>query len=292
MSTDLSVSHTYVSGGSYTVVLTVFNACGSYTVEEEIFFGVPPLALFSVDLPSGCAPHVAQFENQALGTDISWQWYFPGGNPSTSTDLNPVVSYPDPGLYDVSLIVDNVLGADTLEQQNYIEVVSFPTAAFSWEVNDLEVSFFDNSNGDVEFYEWDFGDGSPASNEQNPVHLFPAYDSYLVSFTAGNLHCSSIATAYVQLKTDGTTELSSLWSWTLYPNPSSGDVRLRIESPEAGPLQMRLYDALGRLSYVREEALRRGENEYHLTLRDLPKGIYYLHFFFEGKGVVLPLVVR
>jgi len=29
-----------------------------------------------------------------------------------------------------------------------------------------------------------------------------------------------------------------------------------------------------------------------LALRDLPKGIYYLHFFFEGKGRVLPLVVR
>ncbi len=291
-SSALNVSHTYVSGGSYTVVLTVFNACGSYTVEEEIFFGVPPLALFSVDLPSGCAPHTAQFENQSLGTDISWQWHFPGGSPSTSTDLNPVVVYSNPGLYDVSLIVENNLGSDTLEQYNYIEVVSFPTAAFSWEVNDLEVSFFDNSVGNAEFYEWDFGDGSPVSNEQNPVHVFPAYDSYLVSFTAGNLHCSSIATAYVQLKPVGTTELSSLWSWTLYPNPSSGDVRLRIESPEAGPLQMRLYDALGRLRYAREEALGRGENEYHLALRDLPKGIYYLHFFFEGKGRVLPLVVR
>ncbi len=292
VSTDLSVSHTYASGGSYTVALTVFNACGFYTVEEDIFFGVPPLALFSVDLPSGCAPHVAQFENQSLGTDISWQWYFPGGNPSTSTDLNPVVSYPSPRLYDVSLIVENNLGADTLEQHNYIEVVSFPSAAFSWEVNDLEVSFFDNSVGDVEFYEWDFGDGSPVSNEQNPVHVFPAYDSYLVSFTAGNLHCSSIATAYVQLKTDGTGELSSLWSWTLYPNPSSGDARLRIESPEAGPLQLQLYDALGRLVYEREESLHRGKNEYLLALRDLPKGIYYLRFTLKGVDEALPLVLK
>ncbi len=286
-----NVSHPYAAGGAYQVSLTVFNACGEYTVEQELFFGIPPFAAFSVDLPSGCAPHTVQFENQATGTDISWQWYFPGGNPAGSTDENPVVSYPDPGNYDVKLVVQNALGADTLEQNDYIEVVSFPQAAFSWEVQDLQASFFDESVGDVVFYEWNFGDGSPVSNEQNPVHNFPSYDSYLVSFTAGNLHCSSIATAYVQLKTDGTTNFSSLWSWTLYPNPSSGESLLRVQSPESGDLHLRLYNALGQLSYERRALLHPGENEYRLSLRHLPKGIYYLHCMHGPSERVLPLVL-
>ena len=40
-------------------------------------------------------------------------------------------------------------------------------------------------------YEWNFGDGSPNSFEQNPIHTFPAFDSdYVVCLTARN-KCNS-----------------------------------------------------------------------------------------------------
>jgi hypothetical protein len=40
-------------------------------------------------------------------------------------------------------------------------------------------------------YEWNFGDGSTNSSEQNPIHTFPAFDSnYVVCLTASN-KCSS-----------------------------------------------------------------------------------------------------
>jgi PKD repeat protein len=48
------------------------------------------------------------------------------------------------------------------------------------------VSFFDNSTvpaGAVTQWEWDFGDGSPASNIQNPTHTFPALGNFNVTLT-------------------------------------------------------------------------------------------------------------
>ncbi len=40
-------------------------------------------------------------------------------------------------------------------------------------------------------YEWNFGDGSAISNELNPIHTFPAFDSnYVVCLTASN-KCNS-----------------------------------------------------------------------------------------------------
>ena len=40
-------------------------------------------------------------------------------------------------------------------------------------------------------YEWNFGDGSATSNELNPIHTFPAFDSnYVVCLTASN-KCNS-----------------------------------------------------------------------------------------------------
>jgi PKD repeat protein len=52
----------------------------------------------------------------------SWQWSFPGGNPSSSTIANPVVSYSSPGVYSVTLIVTNSWGTDSITKTNYVYV--------------------------------------------------------------------------------------------------------------------------------------------------------------------------
>ncbi len=68
-----------------------------------------------------------QFVEQSMGCPRNIQWQFPGGNPSTSTDRFPVVTYDTPGTYDVTLIVQNYAHSDTLTLQNYITVVDADT---------------------------------------------------------------------------------------------------------------------------------------------------------------------
>jgi PKD repeat protein len=46
----------------------------------------------------------------------------------------------------------------------------------------LTVNFTDESIGDIESWEWDFGDG-PTSTEQNPTHVYENYGTYTVSLT-------------------------------------------------------------------------------------------------------------
>ena len=47
--------------------------------------------------------------SSTFNTSITnWYWNFPGGNPATSTQQNPNVSYEIPGVYDVTLIVTNL----------------------------------------------------------------------------------------------------------------------------------------------------------------------------------------
>jgi Zn-dependent metalloprotease len=53
----------------------------------------------------------------------SWQWSFPLGTPSSSTQQNPTgISYPKDGLYSVTLIATNALGTDTMIKASYIRV--------------------------------------------------------------------------------------------------------------------------------------------------------------------------
>lgn len=46
----------------------------------------------------------------------------------------------------------------------------------------LNVQFIDKSTGDVISWEWNLGDGSPYSYDQNPCHTFPDQGSYEVCY--------------------------------------------------------------------------------------------------------------
>ena len=58
-----------------------------------------------------------QFTSLAENAD-SIVWYFPGGIPGSSNELNPVVTYNDPGLYDIVLAAFNAFGDATTFELN------------------------------------------------------------------------------------------------------------------------------------------------------------------------------
>lgn len=83
---------------------------------DSAFVPVPCGAVsnFATLVSTVCTGNPVQFVSTALNDPISWQWYFPGGTPATSTVEDPVVSYAAPGTYDVALVVQNGIGGDSL----------------------------------------------------------------------------------------------------------------------------------------------------------------------------------
>lgn len=57
------------------------------------------------------------------GTPTSWQWYFQGGTPSSSTAANPSVTYASPGIYDVTLTVSDGITQTTITKAAYVSIV-------------------------------------------------------------------------------------------------------------------------------------------------------------------------
>jgi uncharacterized protein (TIGR02145 family) len=84
--------------------------------------GEPPEADFFAEPTSGNAPLEVNFTDQSTNNPNSWNWSFPGGSPSTSTNQNPTVTYNSAGVYDVTLTVENDFGSDTEVKNNYITV--------------------------------------------------------------------------------------------------------------------------------------------------------------------------
>ncbi len=90
----------------------------------------PISALFSTNFTQVCPGGQVQFTDLSTNNPTSWQWTFQGGIPATSNQGNPLVTYPNPGTYDVTLIATNPQGIDTLVETAYITVAQ-PTAVLS-----------------------------------------------------------------------------------------------------------------------------------------------------------------
>ena len=183
-STDENPIHVYDEDGSYIVTLTVFNDCGSVQSTEIITIATLPNANFDVTLSSGCASLTVQYINQSSSNTDSYLWTFEGGIPSTSTEENPLVIYNNSGVFDVTLVVENEQGFDTLTQESYIEVFDVPDPDFSAFENGYTVDFTNETPGD-NTYLWEFGDTN-TSTDENPSHTYVADGVYAVTLTATN----------------------------------------------------------------------------------------------------------
>ncbi|HHH54844.1 MAG TPA: PKD domain-containing protein, partial [Bacteroidetes bacterium] len=182
-SVDTNAIHTYNAGGNYDVMLIATNECGNDTVIKQIQITSEAVANFTVDTTVGCASFVAQFYSLSNTQDISWE--FEGGTPDTSTVQNPVVTYTNPGVYNVTMYATNDLGSDTLVMEDYIEVLAQPSGSFSYNISGYNVDFTQNTSN-IDTFKWDFGDGS-FSNEVNPSHTYAEDGDYEVKFTYSNL---------------------------------------------------------------------------------------------------------
>ena len=90
--------------------------------ESDLFVTTAPTAQFYSPDTVICPNNCATFYNTTPNLGLNWQWHFPGGTPSTSTDLNPTVCYTNLGNYNVSLSVTNPSGSDSTYASSYVKV--------------------------------------------------------------------------------------------------------------------------------------------------------------------------
>jgi hypothetical protein len=83
-----------------------------------------PVADFSGNPARIYEGETVDFIDLSTGMADSWLWEFEGAIPPASTDQNPSgILYPNPGLYDVKLTVNNLFGADIMLKEDYIDVM-------------------------------------------------------------------------------------------------------------------------------------------------------------------------
>jgi len=170
-------SHAYDSAGSYTVELIVTNDLGCRdTAQRSVWANPPPNVDFEFE--NVCTDTLFTFTDISTidtGQIASWVWGF--GDASIPVQAqNTTYSYANPGSYNVTLAAVSDSGCPASLTQ---PVYAFPLPIADFTPTDVcegnVSSFIDLSSvvtGNVEGWQWNFGDLIGVSNLQNPVYTY------------------------------------------------------------------------------------------------------------------------
>ena len=99
----------------------------------------PPQSDFSATVSTSTGEVSITFTDFSSNSPDQWFWTFEGGDPSTSTEQNPTVTYSSSGTFDVTLVAKNEGGEDEIVKYDYINVIQFNNVLFT----DMDVTVDD-----------------------------------------------------------------------------------------------------------------------------------------------------
>ncbi len=274
-STEQNPSHTYASYGTYTVLLIASNLCGADTMSVVIELSTVPNSFFSYSAHDGCAPFQVQFIDQSQNNPTSWLWTFEGGDPATSSQQNPLVTYNTPGQYFVSLLVQNAQGSDVLVLDDLIQVSGAPDATFNHTQTENVVSL-EYPGIDYDSLKWSFGDGR-TDNSLNPTVEYSVSGQYQISLIVYNACGTDTTSLWVTIDITATHDPAQLpGNWQVRPNPVTDILTLYGEPVTEGKMEVILRDIDGKT--VRRDVWSHGHGvaTKQIPVDHLPAGLYLI----------------
>lgn len=243
-------------------------------------------ASFNASAVEICEGTEVQFNDLSTGTPVSWEWTFEGGDPTTSTDQNPLVTYSTAGEYDVSLTVSDGVNSSTTNIEDYMKVAyeavvpDQPAGPSNFSTDTANITYYETWAPNAEEYTWeltpeDVGVIVPGDTITK-VKIYwssdPDYSAELkvkATNVCGESEFSEPLVIYVNWSV-GTNPPVLAKPFELYPNPSQGKFQVRFK--EGIPTYSgKLYNARGELIHFISEGNRR-----HQRFDQLTGGLYYL----------------
>ena len=184
---QLTLTHTGVTEDTAFYHLTTNALSGFCIYEQEMAVIVRPgnYAQIEVDPDTVCLGQDMAFKAETpYDTLVQWNWSFGDGNGSVVAE--PIYTYPAPGLYTSSVVVENSFGCrDTVTRSLLVD--SLPVVNFFVDpVCAGAASAFVNDVRPGTTYAWAFGDDSTSTLDA-PAHLYATdgvYSALLVATTA------------------------------------------------------------------------------------------------------------
>lgn len=246
------VNHEFVKPGRYSVRLRATGPGGAAdrAREFEVLEAGSVIADFVATPAKGRAPLRVEFRNLSFGAD-RFRWNF--GDGSGTSERDPAHTFERPGEHRILLEASGGGRTDHAERKIRVVGPDAPLADFAaFPVKGpapLEVRFENRSTGEIEGYEWDFGDpiGEP-STEADPVHVYRLPGVYTVRLRARGQGGEDRETKerYVRVENDGdgggggsgggSAEESAALLGTPALRPEIDPIPAAVRTPGTGPM--------------------------------------------------------
>ena len=191
-------THQYTLANNYTVTLNVTDRDNDEVELDKIDYievnpNLLPYANFSTNITDIFSGDYIQFNFTGEPGDLpaTYIWDFGDGSPISNLP-NPSHQYINVGSFDVNLTVrDKNNDQNSLNKPGYINVEQDTTPNPNFTVNATQIYVGDNvsftytgiGGNSPLFFEWDFGDGSPLSYVQDPIHLYLSEGVFTINLT-------------------------------------------------------------------------------------------------------------
>lgn len=179
-----------------------------------------PEANYTIEVLNCSTPFEVQFTNESKNfSHIEWLI-----NDQLYTDQEPIVSLNAGEYSKVQLTAYN--GRKTSYKSELFQpewYYNLPSNGFSWRFpncqNFLEVSFKDKSEGNIDSYIWDFGDGN-SSFGKNPYHVYQSQGNYNVTLSIVRCEDTISASKTISIRPENVFPKSK---FALYEGPNGGE---------------------------------------------------------------------
>jgi gliding motility-associated-like protein len=172
----------------YKLVATDRWSCMTDTTTVQVNIIPKPEFTVTYTPDHGCMPLMVTMQTQYTPDYATPYWTITNNEEylyEDSTHSTLPLLLPDPGYYDISLLMESAPGCvDSLKYNNVIHVADYPHADFifspSEPSNGEEVFFYNQSTGEnITNYVWNFGDGH-SSYVEEPSHTYHLTESELM----------------------------------------------------------------------------------------------------------------
>ncbi|MBI5414678.1 PKD domain-containing protein [Candidatus Peregrinibacteria bacterium] len=183
-------TYTFETAGEYTVTLTLRDADGNQsTATREVLLGKNPVQANIIATPeTGSVPLTITFDGSGSSCGIkckilSFEWNFGDGTQPQLTGAHTTHTFTKVGTFTVGLQItsengDRISGKKVIAVREPALKACFEPSRLSGKAP-LPILFKDCSDGTIQKWKWDFGDGY-ISEERAPEHTFSAAGTYTV----------------------------------------------------------------------------------------------------------------
>jgi PKD repeat protein len=277
--------------------------------EYLVFFGIGGSELqayFSADNPDVCEGGTATFSDLSTGGATSWSWEFPGGDPASSSEQNPVVAYNSIGVYDVTLTVSDGTNTNTYTKNAYINVILAPDAPATPQGDDGVCT---NLVDQTEYTT------TGAANADSYVWIIDPADAGTISGTgtAGTVEwtdnwegTATITVKGVNACGEGVSsdefgvmcsictglEENTLDAVSVYPNPSSGLFTVELTGENDKDVTIQVVNTLSSIIYEKSGIEINGNFKTNVDLSEFNNGVYFLVIKNNSGRIVKRIIIQ